>query len=164
MNIQLKVKIHTLTSEAIYIRRLQRRLVRSKARIKQNAKTSAPWMSLQDHRRQVVRREARASFLAYGFLRGRPITVVEQKCKTIPDWKNVERIVSRFTTELDKRIVNQKFEQWKQLINLEKHDGKTLRIHKDRSKDPSKNRSQNQATEHTSGEASVSPESPGIQG
>lgn len=164
MNIELKVKIHTLSSEAIYIRRLQRRLVKSKAKIQQNAKLTPSWRSLQDHRRQVVRKEARSSFLAYGFLRGRPITVVEQKCRTTPDWKSVERIISKFTTETDKRIVAQKFEQWTQLINLEKHDGKTLRIHKDRAKDPSKSRPKDSPPKGDDVQTSISTESPGIQG
>lgn len=163
-NLHLKVKIHTLSDEAIYIRRLQRRLEKNKAKIKQNAKLTTPWQSLQDHRRQVIRREARSSFLAYGFLRGRPITVVEQKCRTQPDWRNVEQIVSRFTTEPDKRIVQQKFEQWKQLVNIMKQEPKVerIRVNKKRTEDHSQSRPQDQADKDAGSEGSA--QSAGVQG
>lgn len=54
------------------------------------------WASLNGHRRGVVRREARHSLLAYGFLRGRAYRAVENKCHEGPDWSKVEDIAVRF--------------------------------------------------------------------
>jgi len=43
-----------------------------------------------------VRREARASLLAYAYLRGMPLHVVERPASRKPDWVNVTRIAKRF--------------------------------------------------------------------
>lgn len=44
-----------------------------------------------------VRKEARASFLAYAFLRGKPLHIVERPNSRTPDWVNVKRITKRFS-------------------------------------------------------------------
>lgn len=109
MNLYLKVKITTLAEEAKIIRRLERRIAANKRK----GKTHATWTGLNSHRRIQVRREARASALAYGFLRGRSYHALEFKCHEKPDWKNVEGIIKRFAVG-DERDIAQRFEQWKQ--------------------------------------------------
>lgn len=68
---------------------------------------------LKDHRTNDVRSEARSSFLAYGFLRGRSYSQIEQTHHTAPDWKRVEQLVRKYGTD-DIRDRMQRFEEWKQ--------------------------------------------------
>ena len=142
MNIFLKVKINTLTAESHIIRVQQKNLLKRagkppakilvkeeqsqadyaalrlekklyKARIAK-IKMGKVWPSLQNHRRGIVRQEARHSFIAYAFLRERPYSTIEKFCYMSPDWAAVEKIVRRFTLETDPRILAQRFEEWKQ--------------------------------------------------
>jgi len=79
-------------------------------------------MELKGHRKTVVRDEARAALIAYGFLRGKPFRKVEKQAKFHNSnpyseankklWTRVEQIVSYFSNE-DPRILKQKFAAWK---------------------------------------------------
>lgn len=55
------------------------------------------WLSLSAHRTLVVRPEARAAQLAYGYLRGRAYKTLESNAKSHPKWDLVERNVQRFS-------------------------------------------------------------------
>jgi len=68
---------------------------------------------LCQHRKLIVRPESRNSQLAYAFLRGKPYSKTEDKAKNYPNWDKVADIAARFSGE-DKRIVAQRFEQWRQ--------------------------------------------------
>lgn len=89
------------------------------------------WHSLNGHRRGVVRSEARHSLLAYGFLRGRPYRVIENKCHEAPDWHRVEDLAVRFGLtdgtvslktllktpspwDVSRQQIKQRLEQWVQ--------------------------------------------------
>ena len=63
----LKVKIKSLAEESKIIRREEKKNPTFK-------------IHLADHRKGIVRTEARASMLAYGFLRGVPYKKIESKC------------------------------------------------------------------------------------
>lgn len=93
----LKVKIKSLAEEARIIRREERK----------SANTLLN--RLHEHRTYDVRRESRASFIAYGYLRGKPLSVVEQKgkrCSVID--RRAYSIVKKFgTTDASKA-----FEVW----------------------------------------------------
>jgi len=52
--------------------------------------------NLRDHRRAVLRREARNTHLAYGAIRGIPYSEMESKAFNFPDLKEVERMVLRY--------------------------------------------------------------------
>ncbi len=65
----LKVKIKSLAEES--------RIIRQEERKSETALRNR----LYQHRTWDVRREARASLLAYGYLRGKPLSVVESKGK-----------------------------------------------------------------------------------
>lgn len=82
--IHLRVKIKNLADEA--------RTIREEAR-----KTSgmAKWR-LNNHRTEVVRPAARTNLLAYGLLRGRPYSSIEQKCCLLPNFKEVGKTAKRF--------------------------------------------------------------------
>ena len=45
----------------------------------------------------VVRPEARASLLAYAYLRGKNYFTIERPNSSSPDWKNVKRIAKKFS-------------------------------------------------------------------
>lgn len=79
----LKVKAKSLAEEARIIRKEERRAKGLRDH-------------LRDHRTGVVRSEARATLLAYGFLRGRTLEQVETRAKTKPDWDKVWSMVRRY--------------------------------------------------------------------
>ena len=81
MSIELKIKSKSLAAEARIIRQEEIK-VRDEARNralhqKPNSKLMRQRQSLYDHRIDVVRFEARATFLARAFLSGKPRSVVE---------------------------------------------------------------------------------------
>jgi hypothetical protein len=82
----LKVKIKSLAEEARIIRFEERK----------------SWGQLRDqlaiHRKGVVRREARHSLLAYGYLRGRTYQAMEASRHTEPNWDSVERLIKKYGT------------------------------------------------------------------
>ena len=45
----------------------------------------------------VVRPEARASYLAYAYLRGKSLDTIERPNSSSPDWANVKRIAKKFS-------------------------------------------------------------------
>lgn len=68
---------------------------------------------LKRHRINVVRKEARDSHIAYGFLRGREYQNIEQSRYIDPDWKNIERIVLRFNSgDIEEQVILQRFAEW----------------------------------------------------
>lgn len=71
------------------------------------------YWGLTQHRKMVVRREARAANLAYGFLRNVPYFAIEsQGCYEIPDWDRVENIAKRFA-DLGGNAFRASFDDWK---------------------------------------------------
>jgi len=84
----LKVKIKSLAAEARIIRLEERRC----------GKDDAARCSLHEHRVGIVRSEQRLSLLAYAFLRGRPLSAVEPRSSTQPDWSRVGKLIEKFGT------------------------------------------------------------------
>jgi hypothetical protein len=103
MNIHLKVKVSSLAAEARIIRNLEKKFKRGDHPVR---------VSLSDHRRGVVRYEARHSHLAYGFLRNRSYATMEAKARVKPDWNKVAKMVERYG-DGDKRELMQRFEAWR---------------------------------------------------
>lgn len=106
----LKVKIKSLAEEARIIRKEERKTV---GRLR---------AALLEHRVIDVRREARATQLAYGFLRGRSYRQLENKCRSEhppfdragPNWSRVEKMILKYGPDKDPRSVRQNLEFWKQ--------------------------------------------------
>ena len=111
----LKVKLKSLAEEARIIRLETKRAKRESIR-----------NGLALHRTGVVRREARHTHLAYGFLRGKEYRQIEPKAHIAPDWDKVRKMVEKYGTHLDwgsddcgysthkarKAEVRERFEQW----------------------------------------------------
>ena len=84
MSVELKVKIKSLAEEARIIRKEEQK-VHGLAKY-----------NLQQHRKTVVRSEARHTLLAYGFLRGRDYRAMEKTCRIPPQPSRVVRMVARY--------------------------------------------------------------------
>lgn len=106
----LKVKIKSLAAEAKIIRR-------------EEHKNKKLRHLLAEHRREVVRFEARHTLLAYGFLRGRSYKDLEPKSHVAPTWSKVKSMIERYGRswdgeepyaqyKADKEQEMKLFEQW----------------------------------------------------
>lgn len=95
----LKVKIKSLAEEARIIRKETKR-----------AKRVSIKNGLAEHRKGVVRNEARHTHLAYGFLRGREYRQMEPKAHETPNWDKVRKMVSKYGTHFGAYG----YENWKQ--------------------------------------------------
>lgn len=85
--LMLKIKLKSLAEEARIIRKDERKVNGWKRD------------SLHRHRVVNVRREARDSYIAYGFLRGHKYRTIEPSTRANrpgPNWRNVQAICSRF--------------------------------------------------------------------
>lgn len=82
----LKVKIKSLSAEAAIIR------------LEETRSSGELRSALRGHRQWNVRREQRATQIAYGYLRGRSFTQIEPKPRTTPDWTRVEAMVKKYGT------------------------------------------------------------------
>lgn len=92
MSIFLKIKLKSLAAEA--------RIIRA-----QELKTKRPYDALREslhhHRIEVVRRECRATHLAYSLIRGRAYLDVERAGSSAPDWKRVTEMVKKYGSGQD---------------------------------------------------------------
>ena len=116
LNRYLKIKIKSLADEAQAIRAEERKV----SRHFKNAKTeehrydhALTVQGLRDHRVGIVRDEARASLVAYGFLRGIPYERIERPSRySHLMWRRSLEIAQRFSAnpaEKTKKL----FEAWK---------------------------------------------------
>lgn len=85
--IYLKIKLKSLAAEA--------RIIHAQER-KTGGAFNALRESLHLHRVRDVRGEARATHLAYGYLRGRQWAQIENNTTTEPDWKKVTAMVRKY--------------------------------------------------------------------
>ena len=81
----LKVKIKSLAAEAKIIRKEEKRARRESLR-----------RGLEDHRKGIVRTEARHTHLAYGFIRGREYSQMESSTHETPNWDKVRKMVEKY--------------------------------------------------------------------
>ena len=66
---------------------------------------------IRDHRFMMIRTEARSTYLALGFLRGKAYHWIENFAWTQPNWDRVRKIAIRYAG-LPEQEVAQKFAQW----------------------------------------------------
>lgn len=90
-SVELKVKIKHLAEEA--------RIIRKEANAQYAAGNYQKGNDLTNHRKIVVRREARATLIAYQTIRGILYDSYEGNAKSEPDWKAVERMVKKYGAE-----------------------------------------------------------------
>lgn len=109
----LKVKVKSLAAEAKIIRHEERRC-KNIQRFGDEKERTVAWLlrgSLAGHRRGVVRKEARHSLLALGYLRGNLYRAMERTCHENPNWEEVERMVKKYGPPAH----NTSFENWKKV-------------------------------------------------
>ena len=121
----LQLKLGALAAEARLIRRKERAIAKAQKKTRTYAALKGikpeelpgfldgerALFGITTHRRVKVRREARESGLAYGFLRGNPYNIMERTAYEMPNWKNVESIARRFD-DGDWRVTGQQFSMW----------------------------------------------------
>ena len=92
----LRVKVKSLADEAKIIRREEHR-----------SKNWYEWYSLKQHRKGIVRREARSAQLALAFLRGVPYEKVESYTRVgnEPNWKRVKDLVMKYAVPPHKVVL-----------------------------------------------------------
>jgi len=88
-NPELRVKIKSLAEEA--------RIIRKDETAAYDKGDYFTGNRLHTHRVIIVRREVRATLLAYQYLRGIPYAVCEgNNRKTFPNWKSVGRMIKKY--------------------------------------------------------------------
>ena len=91
MSIKLKIKSKHLALEAGVIRfeelKLKRQIEWLKTHQKDEATFRSEWESLNSHRRFDVRNEARATYLARGYIEGRKYNTIEHEIKDLGTFK-----------------------------------------------------------------------------
>ncbi len=139
MSIYLKIKIKSLAEEARMIRREERKQLgygRHLRRVDRDARVNTPeaerWANnpvfhthsrLHHHRVTVVRTAAREAQLAYGYLRGRPLLMVESNLTNEftkrPKWGQVLKLVLRYDESGESReLVEESLRDWIKLADL----------------------------------------------
>ena len=88
-SIELKVKLKHLAEEA--------RIIRAEAEKQRRLGNYTKCNELTNHRKHVVRPAARATLIAYQTLRGIPYDSYEGSAKTEPNWKEVNRMVKKYS-------------------------------------------------------------------
>ena len=100
MSIKLKIKSKHLALEAGVIRfeelKLKRQIEWLKTHQKDEATFRSEWESLNSHRRFDVRNEARATYLARGYIEGRKYETIENNIKDLGTFNSyiLPRVVS----------------------------------------------------------------------
>ena len=89
MSTELKIKLKSLAAEA--------RIIRQEEKKRRGKNWGSTGNTLHEHRIHVVRPEARATHIAYAFLRGGSLESVEGSAKTEPEWKRVEAMVRKYS-------------------------------------------------------------------
>lgn len=108
MSIQLKVKAKTLAVEASIIRKEEHKVKKSARWLRDHQHTDeaqtayATFWNLQDHRKNALRNEARATHLARAFIKAIPYEQVEEKRLDIYEKKFRSNILPRILKMVQK--------------------------------------------------------------
>lgn len=115
--IELKIKSMSLAAEARIIRRWENRLKKAK---RHHPELESKFWSLRGHRIYDVGGEARATYLAYGFLKGKAYKTMEAKRYSNPNWERIHQMAHKYGKDgvwakpPAVQVLAQHFEQWKQ--------------------------------------------------
>lgn len=115
MSIELKIKAISLADESRTIRRFENKLKaqaraaaaaslrsdnasaeRQEELILRRQKAAMGFKSLHEHRVGPVRKEARATNIARGLIKGLEYKAIERSAHTEPDWAAVDRMVIKY--------------------------------------------------------------------
>jgi len=111
----LKVKIKSLAAEAKIIRTEERRARRPGLR-----------RGLQDHRKGIVRYEARHTHLAYGFIRGREYHQMESSTHESPNWERVRKMVEKYGSYVVWDSSSESYDDYRKRQQKHKEESKLL--------------------------------------
>lgn len=109
----LRVKLKTLAAESRIIRKEEqkaKRRARNSSVPEMRAAYYQAYRHFRDHRRGVVRRAARHTLLALGFLRGKTYAELEPYSEKEPSWSHVHGNAVRFSVPEWKARMTKNFE------------------------------------------------------
>jgi hypothetical protein len=116
MHDYLKVKALSLGAEARIIKDMEnQRLAKAyvnRLRGKDASYHEKVYRGLNDHRRTIVRNEARWTNIARGFLRGHSYDAIERNSYQCPNWNRVEELVLKYGED-DPKDLAVRFAAWK---------------------------------------------------
>lgn len=126
MRAYLKIKVVSLAAEAQLIRREERRHLTAERHLRQTRPSifdgggttnhSRAYFGLRDHRTGIVRSEARAAQLAYGFLRGLEYSQMEGSAKrgprSSPPKARVLELVRKYGVGEDRKVLEERLKLW----------------------------------------------------
>lgn len=96
----LRIKLRSLAAESIIIRQEQtrgRRLA-DKGRLARARAFGPLQYEMHLHRVGTVRSVSRATHIAYGFIRGKPLEQIEGPSYAAPDWKAIDGMIKKYGT------------------------------------------------------------------
>jgi hypothetical protein len=109
MTIELKIKAKHLAAEAKIIKheehKLKRRIERAKAKSLSADKLRAQRLDIADHRRSVLREEARSTHLARACIKGTPYRVVEKFSYEAPNLSRVIKLVEKYSSKKKEEVL-----------------------------------------------------------
>src|SRR5713226_7800754 len=85
----LRVKLKSLATESIFIRKEMNLFMGC----------TSTYRKLHLHRVTEVRKEARDTLVAYGFLNGLAYSMIEHACYEQPNWSNIRRMIVKYGEE-----------------------------------------------------------------
>jgi hypothetical protein len=80
------------------------------------SKDEMNYFGLHDHRVIAIRQEARATNIAYGFLRGHAFRDIESSSRIKPNWTKIVNMVMKYgaATKGELVVLKEKFDKWKE--------------------------------------------------
>lgn len=96
---EMRIKVKSLAAESAIIKKDEKAYLNAARKHKdpyRKGKAFGVYEALSEHRRHVVRRAARETLLAYGYLRGRDYRRIESKAHHHPRWESVYAMVKRY--------------------------------------------------------------------
>jgi hypothetical protein len=112
MSVELKIKSKHLALEPAIIKHEERKLLTAYKRT-EDKKYFYKFNSLVSHRKYDIRKEARATYLARGYIAGKPYNVIENKCKNIDELKPlISRILAMVKRYHKYNITEKEISDW----------------------------------------------------
>lgn len=107
--IKLKIKLKSLAAESRIIR---------KEELKNKGKWSYQAHDLHYHRVHYLRPITRATYIAYGLLRGMEYLQIEPTSKSQPDWNKVKAMINKYSTWSERKSNLETLEELVQNLNV----------------------------------------------
>lgn len=109
LDLQGRIAAHELSVKIL--KRQHNNTTMTPANVEYNSKV---YWGLRQHRIDNVRKEARITALAYGFLKGKAFKQIEGTSYSHPNWNRIETLVMRYGEDYDVEARRERFRKWKE--------------------------------------------------